>query len=298
MGPRVGYRAESSSRLKDVGERDCCLEALVSFNGEFLSSQREDDSPQTLAEYQRQMEAANDQLALLLKGIRHYEAQEYESAIDTLSLATHAKRCEYEYLVYQMLGRSQWYLAINVGLTRTRSLEAAVSAERATELNDSFSPAFQLLAATNYHIKRYPEALVAAELLVRLVPRCSEAYIIRGDARSALERYQAALRDYETAVELRPTDWNAHYCLGHGYRHVNEYDKSIEQYRITIQMFPGFKYVCLELIGKAYEARGQYSRAAAAFEEVLKDAMDREVQGPWIAELRERIAACRAQMER
>src|SRR6266481_1334701 len=81
----------------------------------------------------------------------------------------------------------------------------------------------------------------------------------------AMGRFEESYSECKRALELDPLDIDINYHLGWYYLYARRYDKAIEQLRLTLEMEPNC-FLARLLLGRAYEAKGDFSAAVTEFQ--------------------------------
>ena len=152
---------------------------------------------------------------------------------------------------------------------RFREEEALPHFQRAVELDPGFAMALAKLGVVHSNLGMHEEADEYAEAALEHVDRLSERerHYIEGWYYSRKpETLDRAIAAYRKAVELYPDHGSARHNLGNLLVELEAYDEAIEQLeelRERGMTFPA----TYENLAKAYEARGDLSRAHAVLEE-------------------------------
>ncbi len=98
-----------------------------------------------------------------------------------------------------------------------------------------------------------------------------------GAALLASERYQEALPHFQKAIKLRPQDPGGHLNLGGDFALTDHPRDAVREYEIAIPLVsnPNMRVSAYETLGRLYTELGQYAKARASYEEVLRINPDR-----------------------
>jgi adenylate cyclase len=125
-----------------------------------------------------------------------------------------------------------------------QALEQILSyGQKAVELDDSLSPAHELIGVHYLAKQEYERALPELQQAVELGPNWSSPHAALGLALNATGRAAEAIPLLEQAVRLNPRHpmWAASYLavLGNAYRLNGQYDKAIEALKKAVTTHPG-----------------------------------------------------------
>ena len=93
-----------------------------------------------------------------------------------------------------------------------------------------------------------------------------------GAALLASERYEEALPHFKKAITLRPLDPGGHLNLGGDFALTDHPRDAVREYEIAIPLVsnPNMRVSAYETLGRLYSELGQYAKARASYEEVLR----------------------------
>jgi len=144
---------------------------------------------------------------------------------------------------YVCIGLTYWHAWIFGWTQDPQALEQVLSyGQKAVALDDSLSPAHELIGIHYVAKQEYERALPELQRAVELGPNWSSPHAALGMALNATGRAAEAIPLLEQAVRLNPRHplWAASYLatLGNAYRLTGQYDKAIETLKKAMSMHP------------------------------------------------------------
>jgi adenylate cyclase len=174
---------------------------------------------------------------------------------------------------YVCIGLTYWHAWIFGWTQDPQVFEQVLNyGQKAVALDDSLSPAHELIGLYYVAKQEYERALPELQRSVELGPNWSSPYAALGMTLNATGRAAEAIPLLEQAVRLNPRHrlWAASYLgtLGNAYRLTSQYDKAIEILKKAMSIHP-FGGGTLALIS-TYSEAGHNDKAKALAEQVLQ----------------------------
>jgi adenylate cyclase len=174
---------------------------------------------------------------------------------------------------YVCIGLTYWHAWIFGWTQDPQALEEILNyGQKAVALDDSLSPAHELIGLHYLGKREYERALPELQRAVELGPNWSSPHAALSVTLNATGRAAEAIPLLEQAVRLNPRHplWAASYfaTLGNAYRLTGQYDKAIETLKKAMSMHPSGGGA-LSLIA-TYSEAGQDAEAKALAEQVLQ----------------------------
>ncbi len=183
----------------------------------------------------------------------------------------------YEGLSYAYYTSNDFFLTPQESMPKARE-----AARKALELDDTLAEAHadmgMILFWYDYNWNAAEKELRRA---IELKPNSADAHVYYGWELILAGRVDEGIAESKRAVELDPLSVEVNETAGQNLYNARQYDQAIEQLRKTLDMDPDY-WIARMLLGSAYEAKGDVSRAVAEY------ARAREVEStiPWpLAEL-------------
>jgi adenylate cyclase len=175
---------------------------------------------------------------------------------------------------YVCIGFTYWFDWLYGWTQDPQALEQILGyGQKAMALDDSLSPAHELIGL-HYTVKQeYERALPELQRSVELGPNWSSPHAALGITLNATDRAAEAIPLLEQAVRINPRHpvWASAYLatLGNAYRLTRQYDKAIETLKKARNIHPGGRGGALYLIA-TYSEAGHDTQARMAAEEFLE----------------------------
>jgi tetratricopeptide (TPR) repeat protein len=142
--------------------------------------------------------------AMIVLAKAYYYQKKYELATSIIEIAKSVDPNSAE--CYNLLGF--------IALTREDRISATAAFKKATELNSSYSAAWNNLATQYLFAKNYDAAVEAAERASHLDAKSPRVFLNLGSSYRGKLRYQEADRAYKQALQLDPNYAEAYFNLG------------------------------------------------------------------------------------
>ena len=156
---------------------------------------------------------------------------------------------------------ADWYMPAKEAFPQGK--EAAL---KAVELDASLPEAHTFLAMAKFlYDYDWPGAEQEFRRAIELNPADSTAHHSYGLFLGAMGRFEAGMQEIKRALELDPLSLETNTMLGVHFYYWRRYDEAIKQLRHTLELDSNYFFAEM-LLGQAYQQKGQFREAAAAFE--------------------------------
>jgi tetratricopeptide (TPR) repeat protein len=144
--------------------------------------------------------------------------------------------------------------------------KARAAAEKAALLDDTFGDAHANIAyAQFFYDYDFPAAEREFKRSIDLDPNDSFAHQMYSWYLVSLRRFDEGIAEGQQARSVDPLSSDANFILGQSLYYAHRYDEAIVQLRNTIDLAPDV-WIPYDLLGWCYEAKGNFSEAAAEYE--------------------------------
>ncbi|ACK69805.1 TPR repeat-containing protein [Gloeothece citriformis PCC 7424] len=205
-------------------------------------------------------EPVNEEIeALLNQGRDHFNAQNYQAALDALEQVLTLEPNKVE------AWNGQGVVLFNLG----KHQEALQSFNKALELNSNEANAWNYRGVALLHLGKYEEALSTFDKALELNPNYAEALSNRGFVLGKLERYQEALPTFDKALELNPNYAEALFNRGVALERLERYQEAFQSYDKALELNPN-NAVAWNYRGVALGKLERYQEALPTFDKALE----------------------------
>ena len=142
-------------------------------------------------------------------------------------------------------------------------------AERALEIDPTFTEALDALGSIYAQKKDYVKALLISNRMLEIKPDDYKYYYTRGSVKEQLKDFEGAIADFTRAVELKPDYWSAYYQRADVYGEIKNYEPAIADYTKVIALKPDYYDAYLER-GYAHNMKGDYAKALIDYNKAIE----------------------------
>ncbi len=205
---------------------------------------------------------------LYLRGRYYWNKQTEEGCVRAVEFFEKAIKLDDEYtLAYT--GLADAYISLDFyGHNPPREImpKARAAALKALELDDTLAEAHTSIGCIKMvYDHDWETAEKEFQRAIKLKPLYPYAHSWYSLHLLAMGRFEESYSECKRALELDPLDIDINYHLGWYYLYARRYDKAIEQLRLTLEMEPNC-FLARLLLGRAYEAKGDFSAAVTEFQ--------------------------------
>jgi tetratricopeptide (TPR) repeat protein len=210
-------------------------------------------------EAQRAEEWSASAVELNSKGVRFFQAEDYEEALTYFKRAV-KKNPKYDEAYFRM---GLCYGRLN------RLQEATECFKRVVELKPNIAAAYFNLGSAYGKLGRYQEAIEAFKEGIRIEPNNAQAFNNLGLTYGRLGRRHEATEAFKEAIRIKSDYIEAQCNLSRAYGILGRYQEAVEAAKEAIRIKPGFAEAHRTL-GVSYSRLGHYEEAMGAFREALR----------------------------
>lgn len=189
--------------------------------------------------------------------------------------------------------RSKGLLNTGNSLYRSRDYKGAIAKyDEAIKNDPDLGNAYYYKGMALKHLKKYDQAETILKTATNLIPNEAGPYYQLGSLYEDLGKNTDAINFYNLSLQKDPKYVKSYYSLGKLYSSnaFKNHKKAIDMYNRAIEYEPTYDLAYYGL-GKALGEEKDYTKAAEAFENALKNTRNRKMKGRYYFELGEVLLA-------
>jgi TolB-like protein/DNA-binding winged helix-turn-helix (wHTH) protein/Tfp pilus assembly protein PilF len=278
---RAGNRVRITAELVQVAtDRPVWAETYEGHIGDILGLQNQVSSaiadeirikltPEEKERFAKSPAVSPDVYESYLKGRYYWNKRSKDNLSKAISYFEYATRKDPNYAL-AFAGLADCYGIIGASIfgrlaSEEASPKAKAAALRALQLDPSLAEAETSLATSKLNYDwDWTGAEDGFKRAINLNPSYATGYQRYSLYLTAMGRHQASLEQIERARELDPLSISINFSMGWRIYLARQYDRAIQQLQATLEMDPTYDVPYL-ILGQAYEQKGDYVRAIAAY---------------------------------
>ncbi len=192
------------------------------------------------------------------RGMRHYELEQYEKAVESFSCA-----------IEKQANVAQFYSERGISYYALRQYEKSIAEnDRAIELNPEFEVAYNNRGYAYAKMGEYRKAIADFNKAIALKREYDTAYHGRGYTYDRLGEWKEALQDYNRAIDINPKYAAAYRDRARLYARLSYTYDAMEDLNSAIALYPENAASYTDR-GSVYMTLGNYKHAIADFNKAV-----------------------------